>query len=163
VIIMRILGIDPGLNVTGYGVIKYVDPECSLIEAGVIKTSSRDELYKRLNKIFQELCSLIKDTSPDVIVLEKLYAHYRHPLTACLLGHARGVVCLAAAHHNLTLVEYSSTRIKKALVGKGAASKHQVKRMVEYILGRGALSGPFDLTDALAVAIAHSNILRTKI
>lgn len=160
---MRILGIDPGLSVTGYGLIEYADSGCSLIETGVIKTRNSDKLPKRLSKIFQGVRGLIEDTHPDILVLEKLYAHYRHPLTSCLLGHARGITCLLAAEHKLGFVEYPSTRIKKALTGKGAASKRQVKKMVEHTLGINVSSGYFDPTDALACAIAHSNIIKAKV
>jgi crossover junction endodeoxyribonuclease RuvC len=97
------------------------------------------------------------------MVLEKLYAHYRHPTTAYLLGQARGVICLACARENIALVEYAATRVKKAIVGYGLASKYQVQRMVANILNLNRLPKYTDVTDALALAIAHSYMLRSKI
>ncbi|MDD4910001.1 MAG: crossover junction endodeoxyribonuclease RuvC [Candidatus Omnitrophica bacterium] len=160
---MRILGIDPGLYITGYGLIDCNKSRCSLIEAGIIKTGQKEALPERLGRIFRGLCGLIEETRPDAMVLEKLYAHYKHPLTSCLLGHARGAACLAAANSKIAFVEYPSTRIKKAIVGRGSASKGQVKRMVESILGAGTLDGPYDATDALAAAMTHFHVIRSKV
>jgi crossover junction endodeoxyribonuclease RuvC len=94
-------------------------------------------------------------------VLEKLYAHYRHPTTAYLLGQARGVICLACATQNLPLVEYAATRVKKAIIGHGLASKGQVQRMIARLLNLSEIPRSTDVTDALALAIAHSYIIRT--
>jgi len=160
---MIILGVDPALTITGYGVIDVRKNALNLIEAGIIATSSRDALPKRLDKIYRAIVKLIADTEPDVMVLEKLYAHYRHPTTAFLLGQARGVICLACATKNIPLVEYAATRVKKAIVGKGLAAKYQVQRMVASFLNLDNLPRYMDVTDALALAIAHSNISRSKV
>lgn len=160
---MKILGIDPALTVTGYGLIATGKNRLSLIEAGVVKTSLRQNLPERLNKIYNAISKLIVDTRPDVLILEKLYVHYRHPTTAYILGAARGVICLACARENLSLVEYSATRVKKAIVGEGLASKYQVQRMVANILNLSSLPQYTDITDALALAITHSYIARFKI
>lgn len=160
---MRILGIDPALTVTGYGVIDFRKNALSLLEAGIVTTDSREAIPGRLDKIYRSVTKLISDTKPDVMVLEKLYAHYRHPTTAYILGQARGVICLACARENIPLVEYAATRIKKAIVGRGLASKYQVQRMVTDILNLKSLSKYTDVTDALALAIAHSYIMRPKI
>lgn len=160
---MIILGIDPALAITGYGVIEVGPRGLVLIEAGIIATSSKETLPKRLDKIYRAIIKLINDTKPEVLVLEKLYAHYRHPTTAYLLGEARGVICLACATKNITLIEYAATRIKKAIVGKGHASKYQVQRMVANALSLRELPKYTDVTDALALAIAHSNIARVKL
>ncbi|MGE5196991.1 MAG: crossover junction endodeoxyribonuclease RuvC [Deltaproteobacteria bacterium] len=160
---MRILGIDPALTVTGYGVIECAKNKFSLLEAGIIKTSSTQSVERRLNKIYQSVSELIADTRCEIMVLEKLYAHYRHPVTAFLLGQARGVICLACAQNHIPLVEYSATRVKKAVVGKGLASKSQVQRMVADLLGLKCMPKYLDVTDALALAITHSYILRAKI
>ncbi len=158
---MRILGIDPALAVTGYGVIDTQKSRLSLVEAGIIKTSSREGVTRRLNKIYTAIENLILDTKPDIAVLEKLYAHYHHPTTAYILGEARGVICLACARNrNLPLVEYAATRVKKAVLGHGLASKAQVQRMVAAILDLGHLPKYTDVTDALALAIAHSYMAR---
>lgn len=160
---MIILGIDPALTVTGYGVIDAKKNNLSLLEAGIVTTSSKEILPKRLDKIYRAVTKLISDTRPDVMVLEKLYAHYRHPTTAYLLGQARGVICLACATKNISLVEYAATRVKKAVVGRGLASKDQVQKMVATILRLCRLPEYTDVTDALALAIAHSYIARSRI
>lgn len=153
---MRILGVDPALTVTGYGVIDAKKNDISLLEAGIISTSPKETLPKRLDKIYRGVKKLICDMKPEVMVLEKLYVHYRHPTTAYILGQARGVICLACAAENIPLVEYSATRVKKAIVGKGLASKSQVQRMVAARLNLNCLPKYNDVTDALALAIAHS-------
>lgn len=157
---MIILGIDPALTVTGYGAIDIKGGCVSLIEAGVIKTSARTPLPERLDSIFESVAGLITDTGAEVMVLEKLYAHYRHPVTSFLLGQARGVICLACAKKKITLVEYAATRVKKAIVGKGLASKLQVQRMVVHLLGITTPVRYTDVTDALALALAHYYIVR---
>jgi crossover junction endodeoxyribonuclease RuvC len=160
---MIIIGIDPALTITGYGVIETRNNNLTLMEAGIVSTSPKDKLPLRLNRIFQAITKLILDTKPDCLVLEKLYAHYRHPTTAFVLGEARGVICLACAMENVPLFEYAATRVKKAIVGKGLASKSQVQRMVGKILSLVELPKYTDVTDALALAIAHNYIMRAQI
>lgn len=160
---MRILGVDPALSVTGYGVIDCRGGRVQVCEAGIIKTSAAEPIHKRLEKIHRAVTRLIADTAPQVMVLEKLYAHYRHPTTAFLLGQARGVMCLACAQQGIALVEYAATRVKKAITGRGLASKYQIQRMVASTLGLKSLPAYTDVTDALALAIAHSYILAAKI
>ncbi|MDD2680455.1 MAG: crossover junction endodeoxyribonuclease RuvC [Candidatus Omnitrophica bacterium] len=160
---MKILGIDPALTITGYGLVQARGSRLSLVEAGIISTSAKETITRRLDKIYRGIVKLISDTSPDVLVLEKIYAHYRHPTTAYILGQARGVICLACATKNIPLVEYAATRVKKAVVGQGLASKVQVQRMVAGLLGLSSLPKYTDITDALALAIAHSYIVRPKI
>ncbi len=159
---MRILGIDPALTVTGYGVINVQNGKLTLIEAGVIKTTASDPIQRRLNKVYRSISKLIDDTGPDVMVLEKIYAHYRHPTTSYILGEVRGVICLICAHKNIPLYEYGATRIKKAVIGGGLASKGRVQRMVGDILDIKQLPKYLDVTDALALAIAHSYIMKVK-
>ncbi|MDD5044641.1 MAG: crossover junction endodeoxyribonuclease RuvC [Candidatus Omnitrophica bacterium] len=161
---MRILGIDPALTTTGYGLIEFKNNKPRLIEAGVVRTDAKDDLAKRLNKIYRSLLKLVDETKPDVLVLEKLYAHYAHPTTAYLLGHARGVVCLLCAVKNIPLVEYAATHVRKAVLGRGSASKLQVQQMVMHVLSLGAVSPKyFDVTDALALALAHTNVARSRL
>jgi crossover junction endodeoxyribonuclease RuvC len=155
---MIILGVDPALAVTGYGVIKTGAGRIGLLEAGIISTSAKDPATKRLDKIYRAMVKLISDTHPDCLVLEKIFSHYRHPTTAYILGEARGVICLAAATKKVLLVEYAATRIKKAIVGNGMASKFQMQRMVAQALGIKQLPKYTDVTDALGLAIAHSYI-----
>ncbi len=160
---MIILGIDPALCTTGYGVIEVNSDKVRLVEAGVIQTSTNESLLQRLDKIYRGVIKLISDTQPDCLILEKIYSHYAHPATACILGQARGVICLAAATKKLSFFEYGATRIKKAIVGKGLASKAQVQMMIGSILKIKTLPRSLDLTDALALAIAHSYIIKAKI
>ncbi|MFC1709381.1 crossover junction endodeoxyribonuclease RuvC [Candidatus Omnitrophota bacterium] len=160
---MLILGIDPGLNTTGYGIIQKDQNTLKFIEAGFIKTSPKDNIEIRLAKIYRDLVKVIKKHNLETIVLEKLYAHYKHPITACLLGHARGVICLVCAQNNIRLVEYAATRTKKAISGKGNASKLQIQHMVLNTLGlRDNSKISLDITDALSLAIAHSYISKSE-
>jgi crossover junction endodeoxyribonuclease RuvC len=108
-----------------------------------------------VKKIYQELAGVIKDFSPDVLVLEKLYSHYKHRMTAVLMGQARGVVYLAASQQRIPLVDYSATRIKKAITGNGRAPKQQLQRMIKHLLN---LKNDFkysDVSDALALALGY--------
>jgi len=158
---MKILGIDPALTVTGYGIIDFNKDGLSLLGAGTVTTSVKQTLPQRLNKIHEVISKLISDIKPDVVVLEKLYAHYRHPTTAYILGQARGVICLACAQADVPLIEYQATRVKKAIVGYGLASKYQIQKMVANILNVDSLTPRnTDVSDALALAITHSYIVK---
>lgn len=153
---MRILGIDPGLNQTGYGMIEASGPQdMRLVEAGVIRTSARDGISERLADIYTNISDVVSENTPSVLVLEKLYAHYKHPTTALLMGHARGVICLVCGIKDVDLVSYGATRIKKAVTGNGHAGKHQVQRMVRSILDLNKPPAPYDVSDALAMAISY--------
>ena len=160
---MIIVGIDPALAVSGYGVIRVNKSTLTLIEAGIIKTTAKETVPARLDRIYRGVLKLISDTGADCLVLEKIFSHYKHPATACILGQARGVICLAAFTAGVPFFEYSATRIKKAIVGKGLASKAQVQRMVTHTLGLKTLTSCMDVTDALALAIAHSYIVKVKL
>ena len=160
---MVILGVDPALSVSGYGVIEFNANNLSLIEAGIITTLAKDHVTERLGKIYRAINKLILDTKPDVLVLEKIYSHYRHPTTAYILGQARGVIVLACATAGIPLAEYAATRVKKAIVGRGLASKYQVQRTVASMLGIEKLPKYTDVTDALALAITHSHVVKFKI
>jgi len=160
---MIILGIDPALAITGYGVIQVKGNSLVLDEAGIIQTRAKENTSKRLDKIYRGVIKLIEDTRPDCLVLEKIFSHHGHPATSYILGQARGVICLAAATKNIPFFEYSATRIKKAIVGKGLAAKAQVQRMVAHTLGLKTLPAYMDVTDALALAIAHSYIIKAKV
>jgi crossover junction endodeoxyribonuclease RuvC len=158
---MKILGIDPALSITGYGLIDFCSDRAQLCRAGAIITTSKQKITERLEKIFLETSKLIKLMRPDVMVLEKVYVHYRHPTTAFILGQARGAVCLACARGKIPLIEYAATQVKKAIVGKGLASKYQVQRMVMNLLRLNAPPRYNDVTDALALAITHTHYVRT--
>lgn len=163
---MRILGIDPGLRVTGYGVLE-IDERSKesglrLLEAGMIKTPPKGGIAARLEKIHRGLMEVAEELKPDCVVIEKLYAHYKHPATAILMGHARGVVCLVAGIHKIPLVSMASTHVKKSVTGMGHAGKTQIQRMVQHSLGLKSLPEPPDVADALAIAISYANSLRKK-
>jgi crossover junction endodeoxyribonuclease RuvC len=153
---MIILGVDPGLAVTGYGVVEVVGRKgLRLKEAGVIRTSRGQPIEKRLLKIYEGLHALAREYKPEVLVLEKLYSHYKHPMTSILMAHARGTACFVAGYAGMKLINLPSTRIKKAITGAGHASKVQVQGMVTQILGLKKRPEPFDVTDALAAAMAY--------
>jgi len=152
---MRILGIDPGLGITGYGLIEAKGSRFKLIEAGVIRSSYKVSLEARLYKIYRAVNQIIKKYKPKVLVLEKLYSHYKHPTTAILMGHARGIICLAANLNQIPVVGYSNTRLNKAVIGRGNASKGQIQRMVQSLLGLKEPPNPLDISDALALAICY--------
>lgn len=153
---MIILGIDPGLRTTGYGVIDEKLGRLSLLEAGVIVTDARDAISDRLKLIYEAVTELLKERAPDAIAIEKLYTDYRNPTTAILMGHARGVICLAAGVFGVPLTNIPSTRVKKSVISHGHASKDQVARAVQGILGLKKPPTPHDVTDALAVAISFA-------
>ena len=156
---MVILGIDPGLGATGYGVIDTSGSQLRLIDAGDIRPPRAHPLSDRLERIHAGLCELIQRHCPQTLVLEKLFTHHEHVTTAALMGHARGMACLAAQEHGVTLAEYPPTQVKKSLTGNGHASKEQVARMAGQWLGRSDPSWSSDATDALALALVHAHIL----
>ena len=164
---MKILGVDPGLRVTGYGVIKALPartpmPKMDVLEAGIVRTDERSGIAERLRKIYASLTELITELRPDVIVIEKLYAHYDHPATAILMGHARGVICLLAGVHGVPLESLASTNVKKTVTGHGHAGKAQMQQMVRHLLGLRKVPEPADVADALAVAITYASQWRGK-
>ena len=153
---MRILGIDPGLQVTGYGIIE--DKGFKLVEAGVIRTTTNTPVQDRITKIFDEISKIVEEHRPEVLVLEKIFSHYKHPTTAILMGHARAMACLVCGKFDVQLINYPSTRIKKAITGNGHASKVQVQRMVQSLLKLKSPPEPVDVSDALAMAISYCYI-----
>jgi crossover junction endodeoxyribonuclease RuvC len=154
---MIILGIDPGSNATGYGLIRIdAGRKIHLIEAGTITPKATESLVARIEKIHRALTTIIDSHAPRTLVLEELYSHYKHPITAVKLGHVRGVVCLAAVQKNLDLVEYSVKRVRKMLVGNGNATKVQTQRVVAHVLGIRSEKLTLDASDALALALGHA-------
>lgn len=151
----RVLGIDPGLNITGYGLIEPGPAGPRVIEAGVIRGRSRESLTARLVEIHAGLVETIKLFCPTVVALEQLYSHYQRPRTAILMGHARGVICLAAANAGLEVKSYAATQVKKVLTGNGRAPKQQIQRAIQVELGLATIPEPPDVADALAIALCH--------
>ena len=155
---MRILGIDPGFKATGYGCIDISQKAVALIETGTIEPNPKDLIQNRIQKVYTLLDGLIKEHNPEVLVLEKLYAHYKHPVTASKLGHVRGVVCLVCAQRKVTLAEHSVKRIRKALIGNGNATKVQTRGVVADLLKINQARLPLDASDALALALGYARM-----
>ncbi len=149
----RVLGIDPGLNITGYGAVDFDGRDFRVIEAGTIQTDRKASLARRIEQIHVDLTEILGDLQPDAMAVEKLYAHYRHPRTSILMGHARGVILLAASQANVALRDLPATEIKKNLTGNGHATKHQMQRAIQSALSLQELPSPPDVADALAVAL----------
>jgi len=157
---VRILGVDPGLRITGYGIIDVRREVASLVEGGIITPSVRVPLERRLGELHAELCDVLAATQPDVMVIEELWSGYKNPTTAVLMGHARGVLCLAADVHGVRVRHLVHSHVKRALTGSGAARKEQVKRVVMLQLELRTVPEPDDVSDALALALALANIER---
>lgn len=152
---LRILGIDPGLNITGYGVLEVDGNRLRLCEAGVVRGKSKGSLTKRLVEIHEGVADVIASLHPEVMAIEELYSHYERPRTAILMGHARGVICLAAAQAGIPVAHYAATQIKRILTGNGRAPKSQVQRAIQRELALAAAPEPPDVADALAIALCH--------
>lgn len=151
---MKILGIDPGSIVTGYGVVEEEQKQLKLITCGAIKTPSKATLQDRLKLIYEGITQVLKEHQPQIVSIEEVF--YARNIQAVLkLGHARGVILLAAANTGIPIVEYSPRKVKQAVTGNGAASKEQVKRAVGQILIMPDEKLRYDVTDALAIAICH--------
>ncbi|HOD12528.1 MAG TPA: crossover junction endodeoxyribonuclease RuvC [Candidatus Omnitrophota bacterium] len=155
---MKVLGVDPGSRITGYGIVESQGHCVKLIEAGIIKPRSADPLEERIQKIYRNLADIIATYQPEVLVLEKLYTHFQYRTTASVLGHVRGAICLLAAEKNMILAENSVKRIRKALTGNGAATKDQTQAMVAHILRIDQQRLTKDASDALALAIGHLSL-----
>lgn len=152
---MRVLGIDPGLRLTGYGCVELTEGamEPTLIEAGVLRLKAHRPLVERLQQLHDDLRAVIADLSPTVLAVEALFSMYRNPRTAILMAHARGVVLLQAAMHGIELEELAPTEVKKAVAGKGHASKEQMQRAVMVQCHLSEMPSPPDVADAIAIAL----------
>lgn len=158
---MRILGIDPGTGILGFGVIEVVKNKSRLVTAGVIKTPAHTPLDERLEEIFDGLNEIIAETKPDQASIEKLF-FARNVTTAMGVSHARGVAMLACKKAGLEIAEYTPLQIKQTLTGYGKADKKQVQEMVRLQLGLKEVPRPDDAADALAAAITHSLMARIE-
>ena len=153
---MNILGVDPGLHSTGYGVIRVSGSRLGLLEGGTIQSgSSSVAIEERLSTLFEGVKDVLAEHRPEALALEEVYSHYAHPATAVIMGHARGVICLAAAQAGVPVFSYASTRVKQCLAGNGRAAKSQVQRAIQARLGLSDVPEPNDVSDALALAICH--------
>jgi crossover junction endodeoxyribonuclease RuvC len=155
---MRILGLDPGLQVTGYAVLEAGDAGPIVRDAGVLRSAAKREptdMATRIRALYDGLTDVLEEWKPDAMAVEQLYAHYDHPRTAILMAHARGVFFLAGAQRGITVMSYAATKVKKLVTGSGRASKEQMQLAVQRELGLKQLPEPHDVADALAVALCH--------
>jgi crossover junction endodeoxyribonuclease RuvC len=155
---VRIIGIDPGLNTTGYAVVDSFERKATLVEAGMIqptKDAGSSEMSERLKSLYMSLMELLDQYSPSALSVEQLYAHYEHPRTAILMGHARGVIFLAGGMKDIRVHSYAATQIKKTVSGSGRASKEQIQMVMLREFGLKALPEPHDVADAMAIALCH--------
>jgi len=158
---MRILGIDPGLQVCGYACLETGEDKEKLIEAGVIRIGTGSAIEQKLNRIAEDTQSLLESFKPDVVAVEELYSHYAHPRTAILMGHARGVILQRCAQAAIEVRSFSATRIKKSITGNGRASKEQVQKTIQTILSLPQIPEPNDVADAIAAALCCANSINT--
>ncbi|MCP4868856.1 MAG: crossover junction endodeoxyribonuclease RuvC [Proteobacteria bacterium] len=153
---VRVFGVDPGGFCTGWGLVQRTGSRIEHIDSGLIRPPRKAVFAERLAFLHKELTAVLARTSPDHFAIEAVF-HAEHARSALQLGHARGVLVLAAAQAGLTVREYPPATVKKAVTGSGAADKEQVRRMVEMLL-KEELDGAADRTDALAVAICHAHV-----
>ncbi len=160
---MRVLGIDPGLQVCGYACLETDGNREVIVEAGVFKTTEDLPLEARLNQIAEDIETILDRFSPDVVAVEELYSHYAHPRTAILMGHARGVILQKCARARVEVKSFAATRIKKSITGSGRASKEQMQRTMQTFLGMSELPKPPDVADAMAVALCCANSMQRAV
>jgi crossover junction endodeoxyribonuclease RuvC len=156
----KILGVDPGLNITGYGVLEITAHGPKLTEGGVIRGGRDRSLAARLRELYTGLNEVLDAYQPAAMAIEELYSHYERPRTAILMGHARGVLCLAAAQRDIPVMHYASTQVKRMLTGNGRAPKTQMQLAICRELGLAAPPEPADVADALAIALCHHHLGR---
>ncbi len=151
---MRVIGVDPGSRATGWGVIERAGNKLHGIDAGVIRANVKAELHTRICTIYQSLNEIMSRYEPEVLAIEDVFFAPRYAQAALQLGHARGVVMLAAAERGMPVHSYAPAVVKRAIAGHGRAEKPQVARMVQSILGWKKITQT-DTTDALAIALTH--------
>lgn len=161
---MRILGIDPGIAIVGFGFVDKIGSKLVPVQYGSIQTQSHTDPAIRLREVYDATVQLIDKYKPEAMAIEKLFFN-RNVTTAFTVGQARGVMILAGVQASLSIAEYTPLQVKQAVVGYGKAEKHQVQEMVKLFLKLSAVPKPDDVADALAVAIchAHSSALQIKI
>ena len=153
------MGVDPGLIQTGFGIITVRDSQRTLIDYGIIKPSSKDNLANRLLTIFNDVCRVITDYNPQVFAIEDIF-YGKNVKSAMRLGQARGASMVAAASKNIPIYEYSARKVKQSLTGNGNAHKNQVQFMVKATLQMDHIPEPMDASDALAIALCHDHQLK---
>ena len=159
----RILGIDPALRTTGYGAVERRNGSVCLVEAGVVVPAANGTLEQRLQELHAGISEVISQIEPTSIVIEELYTSYKNPRAALLMGHARGVLCLAGAQAGVIVHTLGHAHVKRALVGSGSARKDQVNAMVTTLLHLRRPPKPNDVSDALALALAFLNLVESRL
>ncbi len=162
-VIGRVVGIDPGLSVTGYAVVEPSPRGPYVVEAGVIRPrGDAASLGRRLRLIHEGVLEVLDTFPPSALALEQVHSRVKHPRTAILMAHARGVIVLAAAERGVPVFGYAAARIKKSLTGSGKAPKEQMQHAIKTELGLDRLPEPHDVADACAVALCHFQIDRNR-
>jgi crossover junction endodeoxyribonuclease RuvC len=156
---MRILGIDPGTGILGFGIIDVIRGKAQLVDGGVIRTPIKEADAVRLATIYEELSSIIRESRPDHMAVEKLF-FAQNVTTAMTVAQARGVVLLTGMQAGLEIAEYTPLQIKQAITGYGRADKKQIQEMVRVLLNLQEVPKPDDAADAIACAITHSMTVR---
>jgi crossover junction endodeoxyribonuclease RuvC len=158
---MRILGIDPGLRLTGYGAIEWrPGREALLIDGGVIRLNAKAPIPDRLVELETELTALLQELKPEVVAVELLYSNYAHPRTAILMGHARGVILMSAARFGARIEQVAANRVKQSMTGFGHAGKASMQKAVQAYFRLPELPSPPDVADALAIALCFGRTVR---
>ncbi len=152
----RVLGIDPGLHRTGYGLIECSATSIRLIEGGVLRARADDPFPQRLQDLHEGLAEVLRDQKPDIVVIEDLFSTYAHPRSALLMAHARGVLMLAANQAGVSVHSFTPNEVKQVVTGNGHATKTNVQAAVKARLKLAATLHPPDLADALAIAICFA-------
>ncbi len=153
---MRIIGIDPGYAIVGYGVLEYVNNKFSVVEYGAITTDADINMMDRFKLIYDDLNNIIERTKPDFMAIEELFFNSNQK-TAINVAQARGVILLSAINHGVEIFEYTPLQVKQAVAGYGRADKNQVQQMVKLLLGLDSVPKPDDTADAVAIAICHGH------
>jgi len=156
---MRILGIDPGIAIVGYGVVDKEGNRYKTVAYDAVTTKAHTPLEDRLEKVYNGVCEIIKEYKPDAMSIEELFFN-NNAKTALTVGQARGVIILAAVQHHIPVYEYTPLQVKQALTGYGRASKTQIQQMMKSMLGLTEVPKPDDVADALAIAVCHGNSMR---
>ena len=156
---MKIIGIDPGLIQTGFGIINVKDNQVSLIDYGIIKPAQKDTLSNRLLTIFNDVCKIVSNYNPQVFAIEDVF-YGKNVKSAMRLGQARGAAMVAAASKNIPIYEYSARKVKQSVTGNGNAHKSQIQFMVKAKLQLDHNPEPMDAADALAIALCHDHQFR---
>ena len=156
---MRILGIDPGIAIVGYGVVDKEGNRYKTIAYDAVTTRAHTPLEERLEKVYNGICEIIQTYKPDAMSIEELFFN-NNAKTALTVGQARGVIILAAVQNKIPVYEYTPLQVKQALTGYGRASKSQIQQMMKSMLGLNEIPKPDDVADALAIAVCHGNSMR---